>query len=401
MQIPPFTLNRQFQEIGSEIESEVLKVLKGGQYIGGQEIAKFEESFSNLIGVENTIGCNSGTDALVLALRALEIGVGDEVITSSFSFFATAEAISAVGANPVLVDIDPETYLINTELIEQEINPNTKAIMPVHLFGNAVNMTSIKSLAKKYDLKVIEDCAQATCTMWENSKVGSIGDIGCFSFFPTKNLGAAGDGGAVTTSDEKIAKKIRELAVHGSPIRYHHSQIGYNSRLDTIQAAILNIKIKYISKWINNRKKIANNYLDLLEKNSFICFPKINSDSISHSWNQFVIKLRNDKYFLNDDFSNLFDTDSKKYYSLRNLVKQQLFEKGINSIIYYPIPIHAQIAYKNKNFSRTKLINTERICTEVISLPMFPEICYEEQVYVAENLNKVLKICINEIQISA
>ena len=401
MQIPPFTLDRQFQEIGSEIESEVSKVLKGGQYIGGQEIAKFEESFSNLIGVENTIGCNSGTDALVLALRALDIGVGDEVITSSFSFFATAEAISAVGANPVLVDIDPETYLINTELIEQEINSNTKAIMPVHLFGNAVNMTLIKSLAKKYDLKVIEDCAQATCTMWENSKVGSIGDIGCFSFFPTKNLGAAGDGGAVTTSDQKIAKKIRELAVHGSPIRYHHTQIGYNSRLDTIQAAILNIKIKYISKWINNRQKIANNYLHLLEKNPFISFPIIGSDSISHSWNQFVIKLRNDKYFLNEDFSNLFDTDCKKYYSLRNLVKQQLFEKGINSIIYYPIPIHAQIAYKNKNFSRTKLINTERICTEVLSLPMFPEISYEEQVYVAKNLNKVLNNCIEEIQISA
>jgi len=401
MQIPPFTLDRQFQEIGSEIESEVFKVLKGGQYIGGQEIAKFEESFSNLIGVKNTIGCNSGTDALVLALRALDIGVGDEVITSSFSFFATAEAISAVGANPILVDIDPETYLINTELIEQEINSNTKAIMPVHLFGNAVNMTFIKALAKKYDLKVIEDCAQATCTMWENSKVGSIGDIGCFSFFPTKNLGAAGDGGAVTTSDQKIAKKIRELAVHGSPIRYHHTQIGYNSRLDTIQAAILNIKIKYISKWINNRQKIANNYLDLLEKNPFISFPKISSDSISHSWNQFVIKLRNDKYCLNEDFSNLFDTDCKKYYSLRNLVKKQLFEKGINSIIYYPIPIHAQIAYKNKNFSRTKLINTERICTEVLSLPMFPEISYEEQVYVAENLNKVLKNCIEEIQISA
>ena len=167
MHVPPFTLNRQFQEIGAEIESEVFKVLKGGQYIGGQEITKFEESFSNLIGVENTIGCNSGTDALVLALRALDIGVGDEVITSSFSFFATAEAISAVCANPVLVDIDPETYLINTELIEQEINSNTKAIMPVHLFGNSVNMTLIKALANKYDLKVIEDCAQATCTMWK------------------------------------------------------------------------------------------------------------------------------------------------------------------------------------------------------------------------------------------
>ena len=401
MQIPPFTLNRQFQEIGAEIESEVFKVLKGGQYIGGQEIAKFEESFSNLIGVKNTIGCNSGTDALVLALRALDIGVGDEVITSSFSFFATAEAISAVGANPILVDIDPETYLINTELIEKEINSNTKAIMPVHLFGNAVNMTLIKTLADKYNLKVIEDCAQATCTMWGNTKVGSIGDIGCFSFFPTKNLGAAGDAGAVTTSDDKVAKKIRELAVHGSPIRYHHTQVGYNSRLDTVQAAILNIKIKYISKWIKKREKIAKNYFDLLEKNPFITFPKISSDLISHSWNQFVIKLRNDKYFLNEDFSNLFDTDYKKYYSLRNLVKQQLYEKGINSIIYYPIPIHAQIAYKNNNFSREKLINTEKVCTEVLSLPMYPEISYEEQVYVSENLNIILKNCINELQICA
>jgi len=401
MKIPPFTLDRQFQEIGSEIESEVLKVLKGGQYIGGNEITKFEENFSELIGVKNTIGCNSGTDALVLALRALDIGEGDEVITSSFSFFATAEAISAVGANPILVDIDPETYLINAELIEKEINPNTKAIMPVHLFGNAVNMTLINSLADKYGLKVIEDCAQATCTMWENSRVGSIGDIGCFSFFPTKNLGAAGDGGAVTTSDEKIAKRIRELAVHGSPIRYKHTQIGYNSRLDTIQAAILNIKIKYVSKWINNRQKIANHYFDLLEKSPFISLPKISSDSIFHSWNQFVIKLKNEKYYLNEDFSKLFETDCKKYYSLRNLVKQKLYEKGINSIIYYPIPIHSQIAYKNKNFSREKLIITERVCTEVLSLPMFPEISYQEQVYVADNLNKVLKNCIEELQISA
>ena len=401
MKIPPFTLDRQFQEIGSEIESEVYKVLKGGQYIGGHEITKFEENFSELIGVEKTIGCNSGTDALILALRALDIGKGDEVITSSFSFFATAEAISAVGANPILVDIDPETYLINTELIEQEINSNTKAIMPVHLFGNAVNMTSIKSLANKYDLKVIEDCAQATCTMWKNLKVGSIGDIGCFSFFPTKNLGAAGDGGAVTTSNENIAKRIRELAVHGSPIRYHHTQIGYNSRLDTIQAAILNIKIRYISKWINNRQKIANNYFDLLEKNRFISLPKIGSDSIFHSWNQFVIKLKNEKYSLDEDNINLFETDCKKYFSLRNVVKKQLYEKGINSIIYYPIPIHSQIAYKNKNFSRSKLSNTERVCTEVLSLPMFPEISYEEQVYVANNLNNVLKNCIEELQISA
>ncbi len=401
MQIPPFTLDRQFQDIGSDIEAAVLKVLKGGQYIGGKEIAKFEENFASLIGVNYAIGCNSGTDALILALRALDIGEGDEVITSSFSFFATAEAISAVGANPILVDIDPNNYLIDINLIEEEISSNTKAIMPVHLFGNAVNMNSLKALAKKYDLKIIEDCAQATCTMWENSKVGSIGDIGCFSFFPTKNLGAAGDGGAVTTSDYNIAKKVRELAVHGSPKRYHHTQIGYNSRLDTLQAAVLNIKIKSLSKWINNRQKIANNYLNLLEKNKFINFPKIHCDSIFHSWNQFVIKLKNDNYDIEKDYSELFETDFNKNNSLRNLLKYRLSQKGINSIIYYPIPIHAQIAYKNRNFSRQKLINTEKICTEVLSLPMYPEISYKEQVYVSENLNIILKNCIKELQICA
>ena len=401
MKIPPFTLERQFQEIGSEIEDAVLKVLKSGQFIGGKEIAKFEENFSSLIGVNNTIGCNSGTDALVLALRALDIGEGDEVITTSFSFFATAEAISAVGASPVLIDIDPENYLINIDLIEREINSKTKAIMPVHLFGNAVNMHLINELAKKYSLKVIEDCAQATCTMWANSKVGSIGDIGCFSFFPTKNLGAAGDGGAVTTSDPIIAKKIRELAVHGSPLRYHHTQIGYNSRLDSIQAAVLNIKIKYISKWINNRQKIAKNYFDLIESNPFISLPKTSSDSIFHSWNQFVIKLKNEQYDLKKDDSNLFEIDFKKNSSLRNLVKNQLYENGVNSIIYYPIPIHSQIAYKDKKFSRKKLFNSERVCTEVLSLPMFPEISYEEQFYIVDKLNKSLEKCLNEIQISA
>ncbi len=399
MQIPPFTLERQFQEIGSDIEDAVMKVLQGGQYVGGQEIAEFEENFASLIGVNHAVGCNSGTDALILALRALDIGEGDEVITSSFSFFATAEAISAVGANPVLVDINPNDYLINIDLIEGEINSNTKAIMPVHLFGNAVNMKSIKALANKYNLKIIEDCAQATCTMWGNSKVGSIGDIGCFSFFPTKNLGAAGDGGAVTTADQNIAIKVRELAVHGSPKRYHHTQIGYNSRLDTLQAAVLNIKIKFISRWISNRKKIANNYLDLLEKNSFIHLPKINFDHVSHSWNQFVIKLKNYNYDINNDYSELFETDFNKNNSLRNLLKLRLSEKGINSIIYYPIPIHAQIAYKNKNFSRKKLINTERVCTEVLSLPMYPEISFEEQVYVSKNLNTILKNCIDELQI--
>ena len=274
MQIPPFTLERQYLEIGSDIEKEVLKVIKGCQFIGGDVIKQFEDSFSSLIGTKYAVGCNSGTDALILALRALDIGEGDEVITSSFSFFATAEAISNVGAIPVFVDINPNTYLLDTKNIEQKINSRTKAIMPVHLFGNSVDMTLIKTIAQKYKLKIIEDCAQATCTAWDGQKVGSIGDIGCFSFFPTKNLGAAGDGGAVTTSDAFLAQKIRELAVHGSPKRYVHNQIGYNSRLDTIQAAILNVKLNSISKWIESRKKVANNYLNLIKKMTLSSFQK-------------------------------------------------------------------------------------------------------------------------------
>ena len=401
MKIPPFTLDRQYLEIGSEIEEAVLKVIKSGQFIGGNEVSKFQESFASLIGVPFAIGCNSGTDALVIALRALDIGHGDEVITSSFSFFATAEAISIVGAKPIFVDIDPNSYLIDPTLIESQITDKTKAIMPVHLFGNVVDMESIQSIAKKHGLKVIEDCAQATCSEWNNQKVGSLGDIGCFSFFPTKNLGAAGDGGALTTSNSFLAQKIKELAVHGSPKRYNHTQIGYNSRLDAIQAAVLNIKIKSISKWINKRKDIANVYLDLIQKNHYLRLPNHIDNNNSHSWNQFVIRLQNNNYAVNKNYLELFETDFKKNNSLRNFLKSRLSEKGINSIIYYPIPIHAQIAYKNYTYDRESLVNTEKVCTEVLSLPMFPELTYEEQIYIVDNLNIILNEKISEAQISA
>ena len=397
MQIPPFTLERQYLEIGSDIEKEVLKVLKGGQFIGGDVIKQFEYSFSSLIGTKYAVGCNSGTDALILALRALDIGEGDEVITSSFSFFATAEAISNVGAKPVFVDINPNTFLMNTKNIEKKINLRTKAIMPVHLFGNSVDMTVIKAIAQKFKLKIIEDCAQATCTAWDGQKVGSIGDIGCFSFFPTKNLGAAGDGGAVTTSDAFLAQKIRELAVHGSPKRYSHNQIGYNSRLDTIQAAILNVKLNSISKWIESRKKVANNYLNLIKKNDFLSLPETNTKLTSHTWNQFVIRFKNDTFSIKDNPQDLFETNLEKYKSLRNFLKYHLLKKGINTIIYYPIPIHSQKAYQNTSYSREELLETEKICTEVLSLPMFPEITYEEQTYVVENLDLIIKNYFNFI----
>ena len=397
MKIPPFSLERQYLEIGSDIEKEVLKVIKGCQFIGGDVIKQFEDSFSSLIGTKYAVGCNSGTDALILALRALDIGEGDEVITSSFSFFATAEAISNVGAIPVFVDINPNTYLLDTKNIEQKINSRTKAIMPVHLFGNSVDMTIIKTIAQKYRLKIIEDCAQATCTAWDGQKVGSIGDIGCFSFFPTKNLGAAGDGGAVTTSDAFLAQKIRELAVHGSPKRYVHNQIGYNSRLDTIQAAILNVKLNSISKWIESRKKVANNYLNLIKKYDFLSLPETNTQLTSHTWNQFVIGFKNDTFSIKDNPQDLFETNLEKYKSLRNFLKYHLLKKGINTIIYYPIPIHSQKAYQKTSYIREELLETEKICTEVLSLPMFPEITYEEQTYVVENLDLIIKNYFNFI----
>ena len=397
MNIPPFTLDRQYLEIGSEVEEAVLKVIKSGQFIGGNEVSQFQESFASLIGVPFAIGCNSGTDALVIALRALDIGHGDEVITSSFSFFATAEAISIVGAKPIFVDINPNSYLIDHSLIESHITDKTKAIMPVHLFGNSVDMTVIKTIAQKFKLKIIEDCAQATCTEWDGQKVGSIGDIGCFSFFPTKNLGAAGDGGAVTTSDAFLAQKIRELAVHGSPKRYAHNQIGYNSRLDTIQAAILNVKLNSISKWIESRKKVANNYLNLIKKYDFLSLPETNTQLTSHTWNQFVIRFKNDTFSIKDNPQDLFETNLEKYKSLRNFLKYHLLKKGINTIIYYPIPIHSQKAYQNTSYSREELLETEKICTEVLSLPMFPEITYEEQTYVVENLDLIIKNYFNFI----
>ena len=401
MNIPPFSLDRQYSQIGDALEAAVVNVIKGGQYIGGIEVAKFEESFAALLGVKHAIGCNSGTDALILALRALDIGRGDEVITTSFSFFATAEAISLVGAKVLFADIDPNTYLMNTDNIESLITENTKAIMPVHLFGNVVNMKSILSIAKKYNLKIIEDCAQATCSMWNGQKVGSIGDIGCFSFFPTKNLGAAGDGGAVTTSNDYLAQKISELAVHGSPKRYTHTRIGYNSRLDAIQAAVLNIKINLVSDWINKRREVARNYFDLIKKNDFLSLPEFDADSTFHSWNQFVIKLKNTNYSVKKDYLELFETDNNLNNSLRNFLKNRLLGLGINSIIYYPIPIHSQKAYADKNYNRQSLQNTEKICTEVISLPMFPEITFEEQSYIADNLNQLLNNYVEEIQISA
>ncbi|KGG16643.1 MULTISPECIES: DegT/DnrJ/EryC1/StrS family aminotransferase [unclassified Prochlorococcus] len=397
MQIPPFTLEKQLSKIGQDLDSAVLRVLNSGNYIGGLEVTAFEKSFSKAIGVSYSIGCNSGTDALILALRALDIGPGDEVITASFGFFASAEAISNVGAKPVFVDVDPENYLLDINLIKGAITSSTKAILPVHLFGCPVDMTQILSLAKEYGLKVIEDCAQAAGSQWEGHPVGSIGDIGCFSFFPTKNLGAAGDAGAVTTNDPELAQRIKELAVHGMPRRYFHTELGYNSRLDAIQAAILNVKLPMLSEWIKKRKEIASIYKELLKDLPGLGLPHdfINNSQI-HSWNQFVVRVQP---FSNDRKKTLeyqFDENIEKNYPAlpdsfaRNWLKANLFEKGINTIIYYPIPIHLQPAYNNFGYEKSILKNTEMLCSEVLSLPIYPELELNEQEYIANVIRELL-----------
>ncbi len=396
MQVPPFSLDRQLSDIGQEIDSAVLRVIKSGHYIGGSEVRSFEKSFSETIGVEHAISCNSGTDALVLALRALDIGPGDEVLTPSFSFFATAEAISTVGATPVFVDVDPSNYLIDLNLLQDALTPSSKCVLPVHLFGQPVDMTSLMSFARENGLKVIEDCAQAAGAYWNSKSVGSIGDIGCFSFFPTKNLGAAGDGGAVTTNNQKLAQRMRELAVHGMPQRYLHTELGYNSRLDAIQAAILNVKLPMLSKWITQRQRIAEKYISLLHDSLSIELPSFDSSNQSvHSWNQFVIKVKDQFYEENKFPIKMIETSNEssnnfEKISERDSLKKNLADKGINTIIYYPIPIHLQPAYEKCGYQVGSFPTTEKLCGKVLSLPMFPELNVKEQEYVAHSIKQLL-----------
>ena len=392
MHVPSFSLKDQLSEIGPEIKIAISRVVESGHYIGGLEVEKFENFFAETIGVNYAIGCNSGTDALILALRALNIGQGDEVITPSFSFFATAEAISNVGAKPIFIDVDFDNYLLDLRLLEGAITPATKAILPVHLFGHPVNMDEVLAFAKENDLKVIEDCAQAVGSMWRGKPVGGFGDIGCFSFFPTKNLGAIGDGGAVTTNDSHLAARIRELAVHGMPKRYFHTELGYNSRLDAIQAAVLNVKLPFLLKWINNRQNIAQRYELLLKNLPNLQVPLDNNDDRSiHSWNQFVVRVKGSSknkktYQVNTNI------ELGKIHSLlpdssyRDCLKDSLLKCGINTIIYYPIPIHLQPAYMKLDYKYQSLKNTEILCTQVLSLPIFPELTDEEQDYVVNSI---------------
>ena len=345
-----------------EIDSAITRVMESGHYILGQEVGAFEKEFAAYIGVRFGIGVSSGTDALHLALWACGIGPGDEVITVSHTAVATVVAIDLCGAKPVLIDIDPFTFVMDTDQIEQAITSRTKAILPVHLYGYVADMKSILSIAHSYGLRVIEDCAQSHGATYGSRKSGAWGDIAAFSFYPTKNLGAFGDGGIVVTSDEELAERVRLLREYGWQQRYVSETSGLNSRLDELQAAVLRVKLKYLDQWNEERRRKALIYMKLLEGSEVIC--PIERKPVRHVYHLYVIRTKK-----------------------RDFLQAFLRENGIGTLIHYPVPIHLQNAYKNLGYRKGDLPMTEQYSREILSLPFFPEMT---EVEIKEVVSKIL-----------
>ncbi|MFH1699541.1 MAG: DegT/DnrJ/EryC1/StrS family aminotransferase [Candidatus Zixiibacteriota bacterium] len=361
MAVPLLDIKRETKPIRKEIDEAVARVIDHGQYILGPEVKQLEEKVSGFCGVKHAIGVASGTDALLLSLQACGVGPGDEVITSSFSFFASAGVISRLGAIPVFVDIDLDTYNIDPERIEKAISPKTKAILPIHLFGQCARMDTIMDIAGRHNIKVVEDAAQAIGSVYKERKAGNWGDAGCFSFFPTKNLGCAGDGGMVVTNDDDIADMVRLLRVHGGKFEYHHEIVGYNSRLDTLQAAILLVKLPHLTSWSEARRQNASVY-DKSLKDIPIHIPKV-EEGAGHIYNQYTIAC--DK---RDDLAGW------------------LKDKKIGCKIYYPVPFHLQKCFSNLNYKQGDIPNCEKAAQTVLSIPIFGEMTSHEQQEVVDSI---------------
>lgn len=370
--VPFFDLSTQFKSIGDEIKSAIDEVFQNQQFILGSKVQALEETIARYCRTRYAIGVASGSDALLLALMALGVGAGDEVILPPFTFFATAGSISRLGAIPVFVDISQETYNVDPYKIEEKITSKTKAIIPVHLFGQCADMNPLLKIAKEKKLFVIEDAAQALgaeyrpAAVSEGRRAGQIGDLGCFSFYPTKNLGAFGDAGMVVTDNASLAEKIRLLRVHGSQPKYFHKQIGINSRLDTIQAAILLVKFKYLEKWTAERQKKAERYQllfrDLVSSVNGLRLPAIQYQN-RHIFHQYVIRVPE-----------------------RDRLKQYLSEEGIGTDIYYPVPLHLQECYSFLKYRRGDLPNSEKASEEVLALPIYPELTEDQQMAVVDRI---------------
>lgn len=363
--IPLVDLTAQYESIKEEIDGAIAGVLESGQLILGPNVKALEEEIASYCGTKYAVGVASGTDALHLLLLALGIREGDEVITTPFTFVATAEAISQTGATPVFVDIDPVTYNINPLQIEKKISSKTKAILPVYLYGQPADMDRIMKLAKSYNLFVVEDCAQAIGAEFQNQKVGSFGNAGCLSFFPSKNLGAYGDGGMVVTNSEVLAEKVRVLRTHGSTQKYYHSLLGFNSRLDELQAATLRVKLKYLDLWTSIRQRKANLYDQLLAE--LPLSRPIVAEGLSHVYHQYTVRSRE-----------------------RDLLNEALKRNEISSAVYYPLPLHLQRVYEHLGYSVGSLPESERASREVLSLPMYPELENQQIEHIVNVIGSVL-----------
>lgn len=389
MNIPLVDLKAQYKTLEKDLDKVTKEILSSAQYIMGKHVTDFEEEFAKYIGVKHAISVGNGTDALVVALMACGIGEGDEVITTPFTFFSTAESISCVGAVPVFADVRKDTYNIDPSKIEEKITPKTKAIMPVHIFGQPAEMDEIKKIAQKHNLIVIEDAAQAAGSVYKGRKSGSLGDVGCFSFFPTKNLGCAGDGGMITTDNDDIAIIVKALRTHGSgengqraykllnninediesseghddtvynPLKYYNYLIGFNTRLDALQAGILSVKLPKLDRWIEKRNSNADIYFKEL-KNTSLTMPKIINEAVS-GFNMFVVQSEN-----------------------RDELVDKLKEKGISTGVYYPVPMHMQKVYKSLGYKKGDMPNAEYLSHRTFAIPVYPELSREEQSYIIE-----------------
>ncbi|MCF6158837.1 MAG: DegT/DnrJ/EryC1/StrS family aminotransferase [wastewater metagenome] len=361
MKVASLDLGRQYKNIREEINKAVLEVIASQSFILGSFVESFEYTIAQYCSVKHAIGVSSGTDALLLALMACNIQHGDEVITTPFTFFATAGSIARLGAVPVFVDIDPFTYNIEADKITPAISKKTKAILPVHLYGQCADMDAILGIAHTRGISVIEDAAQAIGALYKGKHAGSLGDTGCFSFYPTKNLGGYGDGGLVTTSNDALAGLVKTLRVHGAESRYYHSHIGINGRLDAIQAAVLSVKIKYLDIWSEKRRQVASYYTGHL-KDLPLTLPRTASYN-THIFHQYVIATPK-----------------------RDELKTYLEQHGIETAIYYPVPLHLQKCFEYLGYRRGDLPVSERAAQETLALPIFPEVMREEQDYVIRHI---------------
>ena len=362
MKVPFSILERQYKKYQNEYEEKALSILRQGWYILGEETETFEKKFSKYIGTKYSLGIDNGLNALVLAFRALNIKNGDEVIVQANTFIATVMAITMNGATPIFVEPD-KYYNIDVNKIEEKITSKTKAICVVHLYGQATNMEKILELCKKYNLKLVEDCAQAHGAEYNGKKIGSFGDIGCFSFYPGKNLGCFGDGGAITTNSEEIYKRIKLLRSYGSEKKYHHVEVGYNARLDELQAGLLNIKLSHLDELNDERENIVKRYLEEI-KNPLLILPGVNKNC-THVWHLFVVRVED-----------------------RNKFQKYLEENGIGTVIHYPIPPHLSKAYEDLGYKKGDFPITENYAETVISLPIYNGMTKEEIDYVIEKMNK-------------